>query len=660
MPEILQARSSGTKWWMVFSRPLSSMLEEARGRPALHWVVCFLDIVIAAGICICTFYICEKWQGNISPDVWAHINWARKIATTQSHSYGYMPGAHILIWFVTKVFSCSEYEAATQLPVFFRIYLGLVTYFAGSRVLNRTAGLMLTLLFLASPVMATELAPLFLPRDLAHPLFLLGLLLTVDALSCTPSKTRSLVAAGIAFGTTVITHLAWDEILQIGSLAVILMIVMVLNRRLFKRILTIILAALVVAGPFMARMVFNKFQPNSFFNISLDRLVPFGWEKLSARANPSILWVGVVSLIGFVVLEVGRHVLKKGKLHNLPREIEKPGLLCAVWGILAAVSFFLLLCVGKGKLEAFVYGTLPLPHPINTEHFFTMLTFGLLGAAAMIGYLPAYFRGKWKLLAIGIVVLAFVLILAIPLSTSDDNIKRGFVSTGSISMWSLFVLATLLADYHSCILSKVKKSRLVAALVIIFVSITAAISMPSIQPVKQFSLQSSVLDIKLSALQQRIVRFAHKDAVIVSAWPYLDSIEYLLGRRIEDGLLGPGALWSAHRGRMPGKYWHTLQFANDRIANAPEQIVEALHADFGPRVYLYFRAESIRAFTTHKRISSELTAYTSAASKEIFGQPAVENPRKRFLNMITYFRTHSRYFKQAGQDNQSVLFKVIE
>ena len=111
---------------------------------------------------------------------------------------------------------------------------------------------------------------------------------------------------------------------------------------------------------------------------------------------------------------------------------------------------------------------------------------------------------------------------------------------------------------------------------------------------------------------------------------------------------------------MPGKYWRTLKFSNDEITNSPEEIVEALHSDFGRWVYLYFRSESLRTFSTYSRIAGGLTPYTSEASREIFGQPAVKNPRKRFMNMILYFRANSRYFKQVGHSDRAVLFEVIE
>ena len=660
LPKILQIRHTGIKSWATVSDAPRLVLKNIKSRGWLSWAMFFLDIVVAAAICIVTFHICGKWQGNISPDVWAHINWARSIVTTQSHDYAYMPGAHILIWLVTKIFGCSEYGAAVQLPVFFRIYFGLVAYFASSRVLNRTTGLMLALVFLASPVMATSHAALFLPRNLAHPLFLLGLLLTVYALAQKQVCYRILIAAGIAIGTTLITHFAWDEILQCGSLAVVLVLVVILRRTLLKRVSVIILAALAVAGPFMARMVFLKLQAESFLNITLDRLVAFNWKELSGRANSYILTVGAICLVAVLLLLLLIHILSGKSSVFLQAQIKRPGVLCTVWAILTLVCLFFLLCVGKGRLEAFVYGTLPLPHPVNTGHFFTMLVFGLLGGAAMIGYLPACVKGKWQAPAIGIAAILFALFLIVSVNVQKSSNASGFVSTNSVVMWSALAVGVIVADNSdlSQILLRLRKQWL--AVTVALPAILALVALPSVSAIQEFSSQSSSFVAKLSQVQHWVTSNTEPDVVLVSHWPYIDSLEYLLNRRIEDGLLGPGTIMSLHRGATPQKYWHTLEFANNKITNTPEEIVEALHADFGPRVYLYFRVESLRAYPEYRRISKKLTPYTSTASQEFFTQPTVAEPKKRFMNMIEYFQLHSQHFKKVAQDNRSVLFKLIK
>lgn len=660
LPKILRIRYAGIESRASVSDMPCSMLKNLKSGGWLGWAMFFLDIVVAAGICIATFHICGKWQGNVSPDVWAHINWARSIATTQAHDYAYMPGAHILIWLVTKIFGCNEYEAAMQLPVFFRIYFGLVAYFAGSRVLNRTTGLMLTLVFLASPVMATSHAALFLPRNLAHPLFLLGLLLAVYALVHKHTQYRLLIAAGIAIGTTVITHLAWDEILQCGSLAVVLVLVAALRRRLFKRVLVIVLPALAVTGPFIARMVFHKLQAGSFLNITVDRLVAFSWKELYLRAHPYILWAGAICLVTVLLAWIAQTVLKDRSFPLLPVRVRKTGILCAVWAVLTSVSLFFLLCVGKGRLEVFVYGILPLPHPVNTEHFFTMLVFGLLGGAAMIGYLPACVKGKWQVPTIGIAAILFALFLIVSVNVQKSSNASGFVSTNSIVMWSALAVGVIVADNSSLLQFLLGLGKRWLAAVAVFPAVLAVVTLPDVSAVQEFNSQRSLFVAKLSQVQHWIISHTEPDAVLISHWPYLDSLEYLLNRHIKDGLLGPGALMSFHRGATPRKYWHTLRFENNKITNAPKKIVEVLHADFGSNVYLYFRVESLRAFPAYRGISNKLTPYTSTASQEFFTQPTVEEPKKRFMNMIEYFQSHSQYFKRVAQDNQSVLFKLIK
>jgi len=657
LPKILQPCPEQMGCRTFFSQVLFSIPQSIKNYSAMHWVMCLLDTVVAMGICLATFSICQKWQGNVSPDVWAHINWARRITTTQSYNYAYMPGAHILIWLVTRVFGCSEYEAAVQLPVFFRIYFGLVAYFAGSFVLSRMAGLMLTLIFLASPVMATSHAALFLPRNLAHPLFLLGLLLAVEVLSQRCFRPRLLGAAGIAIGTTVVTHLAWDEILQCGSLALVLGLAGLLNRKLFKKIAVIVLTALAVAGPFMARMISHKLRAESFLNITLDRLTPFSFKELYARSYPAILWVGAISILTFLLIWIVR-VFKGRKLQVIPDPLLKAGLLCAVWGLLAGSSLFFLLCVGKGRIEAFIYGTLPLPHPVNTEHFFTMLTFGLLGGAAMLGYLPACTRGKRRLLAIGVTIVAFIFLLTVFLNTNRS--AAGFVDSTSIVMWSILGLGVLIADNLALLYTLLQPKKRLFAVIILLSVVGAAIALPSTLPLRQFASRKAEFVARPTQVQQWIIRHTDSDAVLLSQWPYVDSLEYLLDRHVEDGLLGPGALMSFHREATPGRYWRTLKFADDKIINNPDQIADALHADFGPEVYLYFRAESRRAFSAYVRIAKKLTPYTSRTSKEFFEQPLVKNPNRRFVNMIAYFQKHPQHFEKMTQDNQSVLFKLIK
>ena len=659
LPKILQIRHTGIKSWATVPDAPRLVLKNIKSRGWLGWAMFFLDIVVAAAICIATFHICGKWQGNLSPDVWAHINWARSIVTTQSHDYAYMPGAHILIWLVTKIFGCSEYEAAVQLPVFFRIYFGLVAYFAGSRVLNRTTGLMLALVFLASPVMATSHAALFLPRNLAHPLFLLGLLLVVYALAQKQVHYRVLIAAGLTIGATVITHLAWDEILQCGSLAVVLVLAAGLRRSLFKRVLVIILVALAVAGPFIVRMVFHKLQAGSFLNITLDRLVAFSFKELYLRAHPYILWAGAICLVTVLLAWIAQAVLKDRSFSLLPVQVGKAGMLCAVWAILALVCLFFLLCVGKGRLEAFVYGTLPLPHPVNTEHFFTMLVFGLLGGAAVTGYLPACVKGKWQAPAIGIAAILFALFLIVSVNVQKSSNASGFVSTNSVVMWSALAVGVIVADNSDLLQILLRLGKRWLAAVVAFAGVLAVMALPGVSAIQEFSSQRSLVA-KLSQVQHWVISHTEPDVVLVSHWPYIDSLEYLLNRRIEDGLLGPGALMSFHRGATPQKYWHTLEFENNKITNTPEEIVEALHADFGPKVYLYFRVESLRAYPAYRRISKKLTPYTSTASQEFFTQPTVAEPKKRFMNMIEYFQLHSQHFKKVAQDNRSVLFKLIK
>jgi len=634
----------------------------------LHYTFLILDLVIVSGICISTFYITNRWQGDTAaPDVWAHINWTYHIATTGSHNYSYMPGLHILIWLVSEIFGCSVYTAGVNLPVFLGIYFALATYFAGAWVFNRTTGLMLMLVYMTSPVLLSYHSTLLLPRNLAHGLFILGLLFTVRAMASGMKKHVSSLAAGVAIGAMVGVHLAYDEVFGCASLILTLIIIVAINRKRIAHAGIVVFTALLIFAPYIAKLIYHKIQSTSYFNMSTDRLIVFNTGYLYERIFPAIVWVGLASFTVFMLLWMNWSRLSFLRILRLSKPISVAGTrmmrtatVLLVWAIMAVSSFVLLLCVGRETIEAFVYGTLPLPHPVNTEHFFTMLGFGLLGSTGMIGYLPACLRGKWKLPAIVVVVLVFALILALSQIMVENDARGGFVLAKSIPMWSLLVLAVLLADYRSCILSKVKNSKLITAFAIITISVVAVISMPSSQPIKRFVLKAPRLDAKPTLVEQQIIHFSTKDAVIVSAWPYLDSLEYLLGRRVEDGLLGPGALWTVHRGQMPGKYWHTLKFAKDRITNTPEQIVEALHADFGPRVYLYFRAESIRAFATHKRISKELTPYTSQASQEIFGDPPVTNPRERFINMIRYFQAYPQYFRKIDQDDRSVLFKLIK
>lgn len=638
-----------------------------RHRAMLHYVLLVLDLVIFVGICISSFYIRNGWQGDTNaPDVWAHINWANKLATTGSHNFTYMPGMHILIWLVSEIFGCSIYTAGVNLPVFFTIYLALVTYFAGTWAFNRTTGLMLTLVYLASPALSlTYNSTLVLPRNLAHGFFLLGLLLTARAMAGTIKRhASSLIASGAVIGMMVVTHLAYDELLGGAGLILTLIVIVVLYRNKFVHVGVLILTALVVVVPYMSKMVYRKLQPESYFNISPDRLIPFTAAQLFRSIFPATIWVGVASLTIFLILWVCRSrlsLLRLDKKISISRtRILKAAILATVCTCMSAVSYLLLLCIGKQGIEPFVCASLPLPHPINTDHFFTMLAFGLLGGVGMVGYLPACLKGKWKLPTIGILVLVFALILALPQITAKDNVKTGFIFADSIPMWLLLALATVLTDYRTCILSKVKNSKLITSLAIIAISFIVGISMPSTQPIRRFVLQAPEFEAEPTKLQQWIIQFSSKDAVVLSHWPYLDSLEYVLDRRIADGLLGPGAFWSLHRPGLPGKYWHMLKFVENRIANNPEEIVEALHADFGPEVYLYFRVERHSPFLTHRRYYHELTPYTSEISKEIYGKPPVKYPKGRFMSMIAYFQAHNQYFKKIGQDNRSVLFKLIK
>ena len=184
--------------------------------------------------------------------------------------------------------------------------------------------------------------------------------------------------------------------------------------------------------------------------------------------------------------------------------------------------------------------------------------------------------------------------------------------------------------------------------------------MPSFRQIGKFISDAPKYVIRHTILQQNLIVSSSKDAVILSAWPYLDSLEYILDKRVEDGLLGPGAFWSQHRPGWPGKYWHTLKFVNDRIVNDPDEIAQALREDFGSEVYLYFRTENLWSFNSHRSFYNDLTPYVSQACKEIYGKPPVSDPKKRFFGMISYFENQKNHFKKIGQDKSSVIFKLVD
>ncbi len=648
------------------ARPIAGGRRVLRLRAARHYVLVLLDLLILAGLCISTFYIRNNWQGDTNaPDVWAHINWANHIAISRGHDYIYMPGIHILIWIVSKIFGCSIYTAGVNLPVFLCMYLPITAYFAGSWAFNRTTGLMLALTYLMSPMSSlTYNSTLLLPRNIAHSFFVLGMLLTTGTLARTSKKrTPGIIAAGAVIGTMVVTHLAWEEVLGAAAWAITLIVIAAVYRKKLVNAGVMVLTAFIIVAPYMSKMVYQKLQAESYFNISPDKLTPFSAAHLYKSVFPITIWIAIVSLGLFLLLWVGRFKLP---LLSLQRKITvsrtrilKPAIMAVICVVMSASAFVLLLCVGREGIEAFVYGTLPLPHPIETDRFFTMLAFGLLSGVGLVGYLPVCMGKKWRLPAIGLVILVFVLILAAPQMAAKNTAKGSSAFASAIPMWAVLGLAVLMADFGAGILAKVKNRRFFVNLSIIIISVTAGLSMPSAKPIRRFISQGPKFVARPTKLGKLIIDTATEDAVIVSSWPYLDSLEYLLGRRIADGLLGPGAFWSQHRPGLPGKYWNSLRFVDNKIANAPEEIVQALHEDFGPNVYLYFRVERHSPYQAHNRFNNDLTPYTSHLSKEIYGVPPIAEPWRRFANMIAYFHAHSRYFKELGREERAVLFKVI-